>query len=210
MEESTMNDDDDDNGNHHQNPILQNLRESVNLIESSSFFAHYVPEVRTNIAYAREGAKTLDDVAAIDGRITIVKGKPRACGEPGFGVSSHMARTVIEMMKIDPGRRAVINFKVEKGLVSWLEDYCKQTGRVFAGIDRSKEPEGSKEIEGQSMPWKIRAALEETGGMAPDLTYCHGAVGKEDMFNFSGTDALTCTRDVLEILRTYHEGRRKG
>ena len=191
------------NNDHRQ--ILQNLQESVRMIESSSFFVHYIPEVRTNIAYAKKDSKTPGDVAAIDGRITIVKEKPKACGKPAFGVSSHIARTVIKIMEIDPAKRAAINFKVEKDLISWLEDYCQKTALVFAHIDRSKEPEESKGVEGRSMQWKAEAALEQTGGRAPDLMYTYGAVGKEDMFNFFGTDALTCTRDLLEILEEYHD-----
>ncbi len=184
--------------------IIQNLQEAVRLIESSSFFAHYIPEVRTNIAYARKDAETANDVAAIDGRITVVEGRPKACGKPAFGASSHMARTVIEIMRIDPVKRAGINFRAEKDLIRWLEDRCQKTGLVFVCIDRSKEPGESKEREGLSMQWKIRAALGQTGGRAPDLIYTYGAVGKEDMFNFFGTDALSCTRNVLEMLEEYH------
>jgi hydroxymethylpyrimidine/phosphomethylpyrimidine kinase len=65
---------------------------ALNILEGCQEFASIIPEVRTNLAYARANAKTRYEVLAIDGRITVVNGWPHAAGKPRFGASSHMAR----------------------------------------------------------------------------------------------------------------------
>ena len=69
---------------------------ALDQIEECREFASLIPEVRSNLVYAKKGARTRDDVLAVDGRITVVQGMPRAAGKPRFGASSHMARLLIE------------------------------------------------------------------------------------------------------------------
>ena len=111
-----------------------------------------IPEVRTNLVYASPDAVTRNDVLAIDGRITVVDGMPHAAGKPRFGASSHMARLIIEIRKVDPSIRAGMDFSNDPKLAKWLEVYCKSKGWVFSVIDRRNEPEDIKEAEGASMP----------------------------------------------------------
>ena len=65
---------------------------ALNILEGCQEFAALIPEVRTNLVYARPGARTRDEVLGIEGRITVVNGFPTAAGKPRFGASSHMAR----------------------------------------------------------------------------------------------------------------------
>jgi predicted fused transcriptional regulator/phosphomethylpyrimidine kinase len=57
-------------------------------IEGCQEFAALIPEVRTNLVYARPNSKSRYDVLAIDGRITVVNDMPHGAGKARFGASS--------------------------------------------------------------------------------------------------------------------------
>ncbi len=104
-------------------------------IEACREFVSLIPEVRTNLVFAQPHAKTPDEVMAVDGRITIINGLPRAAGRVRFGESGHMARLIIELMKTDPSVRAGIDFANPPGFSDWLADYCTKHGWVSVMID---------------------------------------------------------------------------
>ncbi|GAB6286560.1 MAG: hypothetical protein STSR0009_27610 [Methanoregula sp.] len=137
---------------------------ALDQIEHCREFTALIPEVRSNLVYAKPDASTRDDVLAIDGRITVVEGMPHAAGKPRFGTSSHMARLIIELMKTDPSVRAEIDFANSPGFSDWLSDYCKKQGWVFVLIDRRAEPAELRIAEGLSMQWKATEAVRAAGG----------------------------------------------
>jgi predicted fused transcriptional regulator/phosphomethylpyrimidine kinase len=178
---------------------------AVDLLEGCKEFASLIPEVRTNLVYARHDAQTKDDVLGIDGRITVVNGLPKAAGKPRFGASSHMARLIVEISKNDPTLRAGVNFANNPSLATWLEQYCDAKGWVFSVINRSNEPDDIKDIEGASMPWKVQQAIKAAGGLVPKIFYETGAVGKEPVSVLVGPDPIAVARDMCEIARRYGE-----
>jgi predicted fused transcriptional regulator/phosphomethylpyrimidine kinase len=177
---------------------------ALNILEGCQEFAAMIPEVRTNLVYARPGAKTRYDVLGIDGRITVVNGLPHAAGKPRFGASSHMARLIVEMGKIDASVRAGIDFANDPRLAKWLEEYCQAKGWTFSCIDRRHEPEEIKEAEGASMPWKAREAIRAAGGKVPRIFYETGAVGKEPVSVLVGRDPIEVAEEMGKIARAYH------
>jgi hydroxymethylpyrimidine/phosphomethylpyrimidine kinase len=58
-------------------------------IEDCEEFSALIPEVRTNFVYASKESATPEDVVAVDGRISIVDGFPKATGRIKFGASSY-------------------------------------------------------------------------------------------------------------------------
>ena len=177
---------------------------ALNIIEGCQEFASIIPEVRTNLVYARSGAKTRFEVLAVDGRITVVNGQPHAAGKPRFGASSHMARMIVEIGKRDPTIRAGIDFANDPAFAGWLEEYCKSKGWTFSVIDRRNEPEDIREAEGQSMPWKVAEAIRAAGGCVPKIFYETGAVGKEPVSVLVGKDPIEVAEQACEIARLYH------
>jgi len=177
---------------------------AVEGIEECRVFAALVPEVRTNLVYAREHARTREDVLAVDGRITVVGGRPRAAGWVKFGASSHMARLILELMKADPSLRAGIDFAWTPVLSRWLEQYCRERGWTYSVIDRRGEPEEIREAEGASMPWKVAEAVRAAGGKAPKIFYETGAIGKEPVTVLVGRDPIEVADQACEIARKYH------
>ena len=173
-------------------------------IEGCREFAALIPEVRTNLVYAREGARSREDVLAIDGRITVVDGLPRAAGRIRFGASSHMARLVIELARFDPSIRAGIDFANTPHMAAWLGKYCRTKGWILSVIDRRGEPEAVQETEGASMPWKVAEAVRAAGGRTPKIFYETGAVGKEAVSVLVGRDPVEVADQACGIAREYH------
>jgi hydrogenase maturation factor/predicted fused transcriptional regulator/phosphomethylpyrimidine kinase len=183
--------------------LYGNLSRAIAVIEQCKEFTSILPEVRTNLVYAASDAKTTDDVVGIDGRITVLNNMPYAVGKPRFGVSSHMARLILELMKVDPSIRAGINFVSTPVLEQWLKRYCEQKGWKYSTIDRTKEPKKVIEKEGASMPWKIKEAIKAAHGVVPKIFNEIGAVGKEDLFVLVGKNPLEIATEACEIARTY-------
>ena len=177
---------------------------AIDMIENCREFAPLIPEVRSNLVYSRPNPSTRNDVLAVDGRITVVQGMPKASGTPRFGASSHMARFLIEVSKVDPTVRAGVDFANDPKIARWLEDYCRSKGWIFSSIDRMNEPADIKEAEGASMPWKVREAIRAAGGRVPKITYETGAVGKEPVSVLLGKDPIEVAGEVCEIARLYH------
>ena len=188
--------------------LYGNLSRAIAVIEQCKEFTSIIPEVRTNLVYAESDAKTPDEVIGIDGRITILNSMPYAVGKPRFGASSHMARLILELMKIDPSIRAGINFVSTPGLEQWLKRYCEKKKWKYSTIDRSKEPKNVIEKEGASMQWKIKEAIRAAHGKVPKIFNETGAVGKEDLFVLVGKNTVEVATEACEIARAYAQSQK--
>ncbi len=183
--------------------VLGNLVRAVHILESSEHFGLLIPEVRVNIVYAMEDATRLEDVAGIDGRITLVNGRVKAAGYPRFGASSHMARLIIEVRKYDKSYRAGINFSWTPKISKILQEYAMEKGWEYVGIDRAKEPDEVRFEEGKSMPWKVSELVKKCGGRVPRLFYEGPGFGKEPLSVLLGKDAVEVARESVEIAKRY-------
>jgi len=179
------------------------MRMALDIIADCEEFASIIPEVRTNLIYARKDPKDKMDVLAVDGRITVVNDKPHPSGPVKFGASSHMARFLIGIHNAFPSIRAGINFANDPRLTEFLEDYCRKKGWSLIGIDRSKEPDEIKDEEGMSVPWKAKEVVKAAGGRLPKIAYESGAVGKEPVSALLGEDPVQVAREVCELVRAY-------
>ncbi|MBN2518355.1 MAG: phosphomethylpyrimidine kinase [Candidatus Altiarchaeota archaeon] len=177
--------------------VLDNLRKAVAQLEASKAFASLIPEVRTNVAYSLSDPKSREDVAAVEGRITVVQGKPKASGPIRFGASSHLSRV---LTSLDGSRRACMNIRFDPGLKKALIEYCGQKKLVLGFVDRGKEPHNIAMVEGASLPWAIGEVLKSTKGKAPDFYYSFGAVGREDMIVVLGDSATGVVESALDFI----------
>ncbi|MDD3264749.1 MAG: thiamine-phosphate synthase family protein [Dehalococcoidales bacterium] len=185
--------------------ILGNMVTAVNLLEQCSEFACLVPEVRVNLAYALPEAASRQDVAAIEGRITVVGGLPRASGLPAFGASDHMARLIIEIRKYDVSINAGINFKCNEGIIETVKNYCNERQLLFGWIDRSREPVEVIGHDGASMPWKIAELVRSSGGV-PRLFYEGRGWGKEPLFVTVGKNAVEVASIAVDLSKHFKAG----
>ena len=167
------------------------------LLENSSRLLKYTPEVGINIVEAIDSKYTtsVEDIAGVKGRIVKVGNKLVAVGPVEFGASSHLARLVLEAMKIDPSVRGAVNIKYSEELVV----RAKSRGYLVVFVDRRLEPEEIKAIEGATLPWILREAVKQAGRV-PDLIYDIGDVGKEPMIRVLGRSAIEAVSKLLDIV----------
>jgi len=154
-----------------ENPIIKELRKVVTHIENTDFY-RLTPEVGSNIAYAKPDAKTLEDVAALEGRIVKAKSRSVAVGDIAFGGSKHVATIVLAAMHFDREFRSAMNIKYAKRTLA----ACEKLGFSISNFSRDDEPKEAK----SSMEWGTRHAIEKRG-FVPDIIYDRGSVGKEPM-----------------------------
>lgn len=177
---------------------IQNIEMAIEILEKSPEFADLVPEVRSNIVMAKEGAKDIEDVAGIPGRISTVKGWVKSFIKPEFGVSSHMARLVLSMMKHDPQRRSALNIRYDDEII----DICQKLGLKVSSYNRQNEPEDVVKFEGGTIPWGVEEAIKKLGDL-PDVVYHTGSWGKEPMICLTGPDAVEVARTAVCISKLY-------
>jgi thiamine-phosphate diphosphorylase len=182
--------------------VMGNLGAAVNGLQKCKEFSLLMPEVRVNVAYAMAGAKTGREVAAIDGRITVVNGYPHASGMPQWGASDHMARLIIEARKYNPSINAGINFKCDKGIITVVKSYARLRKLPYGWIDRTKEPAEASDIDGMSIPWKVKYLVQQFGRV-PVLFYEGDGWGKEPLFFALGEDAVGVVKTAIEIAGRY-------
>ncbi|RLE50999.1 MAG: bifunctional hydroxymethylpyrimidine kinase/phosphomethylpyrimidine kinase [Candidatus Methanomethylicota archaeon] len=172
------------------------VHEALKIIENTHEISKLIPEVRMNIGEAIENAENENDVCAIDGRISIVNGRPRAVGCPVFGASSHVARIILTVMKFNSKFRAAANMRYSRKII----EICKELGYRVAFFDRGKEPEHVKKIEGASLPWGISKAINDYGDI-PDIIYDLGDVGKEPMIRVLGKNSVEVANKIRRIAK---------
>ena len=177
---------------------IDKLKKAVEILETCEEFAAFIPEVRSNIVMAKENAKDVNDVAGIPGRITTVHGKPKAFMEPEFGVSSHMARLVLSIMKHDWKKRSAINIKYDPKII----EICEKLGLKVSFYDRTNEPEDIRQVEGGTIPWGVEDAIKKIGDI-PDVIYHKGAWGKEPSISLIGDSAVDVAKMIVCIAKLF-------
>lgn len=171
---------------------------------TSGVLAKYIPEVQTNFVYSipRHLAKGVDDVVGFPGRLVKYLGRVVAVGYPQPGASSHVARLVLEAMRYDPLVRSAINVAYREELVR----AARELGMVVAVVDRREEPEDVRRVEGMSLPWLVRRAVELCGRV-PDVIADLGDVGKEPLVRVLGRDPHEVVDKLLKIIYRAEEMR---
>jgi hydroxymethylpyrimidine/phosphomethylpyrimidine kinase len=116
---------------------------------------------------------------------------------PAFGVSRHIARIILTVMRYDPNYRAAMNIRYSENILS----SCKELGLIVESFDRGKEPEAIKKMEGSSLEWGTDQILEGRKEI-PDVIYDQGDVGKEPMVRILGRDPGDVVEKALKIAKS--------
>jgi len=155
-----------------------------------------IPEVQMNVGYAIPHAKGIEDVAAFPGRISQCNGKIFFKGEPKFGVSSHVARLILGIMKYYPHMRACVNVRYDEAYIKNAE----KGGLCVVFFDRKKEPGTIKISEGRSLDFLMDSVLKKVT-QPPDLIYDRGDVGKEPIIRCFAQDPMELIKK-MEMIRS--------
>jgi len=176
--------------------VLMILEKAKTLLEATPEVAMLVPEVGMNIAMAIPHAESIDDVAAIEGRIVKTSEGARAVGNPRFGCSSHLARYILEIIKHDKSKMAATNLKFSDSILENLE----KRGMTMSFYDRRKEPEEIQKVDGMTVPWGVKQAVNRIGKV-PDVIYHRGDIGKEPMIVILGQQAYDLAKHTAQLAR---------
>jgi hydroxymethylpyrimidine/phosphomethylpyrimidine kinase len=152
-----------------------------------------IPEVRMNISGSLPNAVSKEDIASIEGRITIVGGYPKASGEIKFGKSDHTARLILEAKKFDNSINFVLNLKYKS---DWVKILQEKTDLLLQEIARTLQPEKIMIKEEATMQWLIKRSIKKTGRI-PDIIWDKGSVRKEPMIRLFGKNA----EDIINKLQ---------
>jgi len=154
--------------------LIEEIEEVMDKL--SDFGDLITPEVGLNISYALPGAKSEESIANVPGRMKLQRGKGRWTEKPSFGNKSHTARMILAMMKKFPFTRCCINICYK---VKYIEN-AKRNNFIVYELQRENEPEGSRDIEGNSLKWGISSVIEDIH-IPPDVIFDRGFWGKEAM-----------------------------
>lgn len=176
---------------------IENLKQAISLLEAEPKVSVLIPEVSSNLVMALSRAKELSDVAGIPGRIVRVPGGVKAVMPPSYGVSSHVARTVLTAMKFNPEVRAGMNIRMSSRIL----EACRRLGLKVSGYDRRMEPPEIKAKEGLSTSWGAEQAIKALGEVVPDIIFHRGNWGKEPIITVLGKDAVEVVRKVIRIVQ---------
>jgi predicted fused transcriptional regulator/phosphomethylpyrimidine kinase len=172
--------------------VINQIKQIYGFISNDKKFSNLIPEVRLNISGSLPSAKSKEEVAGIEGRITIINEYPKAMGEIKFGVSDHTARLILTAREFDNSINYVMNLKYKK---EWVEKIVQSKKFIIQEIKREEQPKAMAQREYSTMQWLIQTSVKNTGRMA-DIIWDKGSFGKEPMIRLFSKDA----KDMIEKL----------
>ncbi len=180
-----------------QKAIVTQITEIYNFISDKKKFVTLIPEVRTNISGALDKAQKIDEIAGFDGRITVVNGFPKACGEVKFGASNHTARLVLTAKKFDNSINFVMNLKYIPNVIDSLQ---AKSSLDLIEFERETQPVNVEKKEDSTMQWLIRENFEKHKKI-PDIIWDKGAIGKEPMMRLFAKNSEIMVKKLKEIMK---------
>ena len=182
-----------------QKTIITQIKEIYNYISDKKKFVTLIPEVRTNISGALDTAHKVEEIAGFDGRITVVNGLPKACGEVKFGASNHTARLVLTAKKFDNSINFVMNLKYIPRIIDSLQT---NSSLDLIEFERETQPVNVEKKEDSTMQWLIRESFEKYKKI-PDIIWDKGAIGKEPMMRLFAKTSENVIKKLKEIMEHY-------
>ena len=178
--------------------VINQIKEIYNYISRSKRFSILIPEVRMNISGSLQSATNKEEIAGIEGRITLINGYPQASGEIKFGVSDHTARLILSAKKFDKSINFAMNLKFNP---DWIMAIQNNTDLNLQEITRENQPREIKQKEFSTMQWLIKESVERSGKI-PDIIWDKGASGKEPIIRLFGKNSKNMIEKLEKIIRT--------
>jgi predicted fused transcriptional regulator/phosphomethylpyrimidine kinase/predicted transcriptional regulator len=169
--------------------LLSSMLKSIHLLEESSAFAKLIPQVRANLVTCDHKAKSIGDVLAIPGRITIVEGRARALVNPRFGSSRHTASLLLWVKSNWDNLRSCI-------CIAGSEEIISEAKAVKFNIIKLTKPTTKvEEIVENLMDLKISKPKGYVGIHVP------GGFGIEPILYLFGYDVEELVDRILQIAK---------
>jgi predicted fused transcriptional regulator/phosphomethylpyrimidine kinase/predicted transcriptional regulator len=162
--------------------VRSSVRRGVRTLRNTAGFAGLIPAVGSNLVECLPDATTIEDVAAVPGRILDVRGEVTVPGEPEFGVSQHVASVLLAARSHGSDARATLNVRYDED----VEAALSAAGHTTVEFDAETD---------------LDAAVGEALASQPDATvlYQTGGMGIEPVLYVLGQDAPTVAEAVRDI-----------
>ena len=109
-----------------------------NVDKMRGFAERIIPEVGLNLVYSKPDPMGPLDVAGLNGRVIVSKGRPKACGEVEYGGSRFLASVIVEAQRRDPRLRAAVVIRGGDDVA----DALKEIGKTVVGLPPEAIGEG--------------------------------------------------------------------
>lgn len=163
--------------------VRRSVRRGVNVLRNTAGIADLIPDVGANVVEATETAETIDDVAAVPGRLFVVRGRLAVPDDPAFGVSQHVAGLLLAAREAGHEARAAVCIADSPA----LRERLVANGHVPVEFDPEAE-----------LPSAVRTALADRPDA--DVLYQTGGFGIEPVAYVLGPDARTVARAIRACL----------
>jgi len=163
--------------------VLASVRRGLRVLENTAGFAALIPAVGSNLVEATPDATSIDDVAAVPGRLLEIKGRTTVPAEPEFGVSEHVAGLLLAARAAGSDARSALNVRYDPELLERLADG-----------DEAVEFDAEADLDG---------AVADAVRSNPDATvlYQTGGFGVEPVVYVLGPDAVAVAERVRAAAR---------
>jgi len=166
------------------------MREALAMMKKE-YVSELIPQVMSNLAFAKRGAKELRGVIAVPGRITKVHGVPMPASRPEWGASAHLAKILLAVMEKRKELRAVMNVKYDRA----VEEALRNMGLPYVKLEGGRADDDG-----------IAGEIASTLGNAKVAIYL-GPKWMEPATYIFGEDPLEVARMVLALAKEYLSSR---
>ena len=171
--------------------VLSSILDAVRIVETCGCFTSVLPEVGSNIAMALPGARSLEEVAGLTGRIIKVEEEAVAVGEPKFGATHFMGNVLLTAMKHDNNVAAVVNIRLSPKIL----DAARELGMEVATYAWDMKPPEIAETK-CGIPFML-----DNLKRVPEVVYDLGDLGVEPVTAIFGGTAVEATAKAIRIAR---------
>jgi len=163
--------------------VRASVRRGLRILQNTAGFAGLIPAVGSNLVESLSTAETVDDVAAVPGRILDVRGQLTIPGEPEFGVSQHVATVLLAAREHGSDARATLNVTYSEAILDALTDQGLAAVEFNADLDIEEA---------------VAAALDAEPDA--DVLYQTGGYGIEPITYLLAPDAVSAAETVDDLL----------
>jgi predicted fused transcriptional regulator/phosphomethylpyrimidine kinase/predicted transcriptional regulator len=161
--------------------VRASVRRGLQVLQNTPGFARHIPAVGSNLVECIDSAETVEDVAAVPGRILDVRGQVTIPGTPEFGVSQHVAGVLLAARQSGSDARAALNVRYDPDLL----DALATAGHATVEFDAEADIAAAVGVALADQP--AATVLYQTGGF-----------GVEPVLYVLGPDAPTAARTLRE------------
>jgi predicted fused transcriptional regulator/phosphomethylpyrimidine kinase len=166
--------------------VLEKLTGATALLQRS-MDVRLIPKNGARLAYAINGARDKNGVAAVKDGLILEHGKILAGGPCAFGADEEIARILLTVMKFDPRMQSVATLRYSRNMLKVIDSLFLEC----TSFDTAAEPPGIS-----SMDWGVASCCKQG---VPDVCYDTGGKGKEGIVRLFGEDPVDVSNNIIMI-----------